>query len=553
MLRWSITMPSGCLRPALKLGLPSQYHCQVSCWEAAFLPIKSGSYSDGSFGTKAFTGQFAASLVLLEFQMSESLSPFSCVPLGSSKNAAVVSFDQASPAVFAMMPATCIPDPKTYWSGVPLGQNPPPTVVDPLGSTQMWPKLSRPQSQRLPLIRPSTPEKRFTARRAPGRGPAAAVVTASASPTAVSVAHRNPRFDEAFNIAPSPRWKTPPERPPGPAPAGRATRSADRAAWLERELKAEPDPPPRPVEPAGRVLQIVPAVERGIVLGRREHAVAVAVPRFGTLQQHAVHRATREVPRVPTLPAGATLRQNVEVDVVTNEHLRRGPLSSQQRHLLLIVARLEVPIHDIAHLREPAHDILEVEQVARFAERGPVERAHPEPLRDPQAHILEPRPGGRVQRLDGVALEPESARRGPFGRWEHPRVGQAAREAESHERTHIAQHGAERRPLLPVRGEAQRPGAHDVVSTVVISRQCGLGRRVRFSGQRADLARQRVEVGERIGPCVPRHLERVGNRSAEQVREAAVEPHVHAPHVPEVGIGEHPEIAGLAVLRRIGE
>src|SRR6266513_3887915 len=233
MLRWSMTMPSGCLRPALRLGLPSQYHCQVSCWDAAFRPIRSGSYSDGSFGTYAFTGQFDASLELVEFQMSDSLSPFSCVPLGSSKNAATVSLAHANPGALARIPATWRPEPKTYWSGVPLGQKPPPTVVDPFGSTQMWPKLSSPQSQRLAFTRPSTPEKRFTARRAPGRGPAAAVLTANASQTAASVTHRSPRFDEAFNIAPSPRWKTPPERPPGPGPAGRATRSADREASLE--------------------------------------------------------------------------------------------------------------------------------------------------------------------------------------------------------------------------------------------------------------------------------------------------------------------------------
>src|SRR5438477_5479714 len=213
MLRWSITMPSGCLRPALKLGLPSQYHCQVSCWEAAFLPIKSGSYSDGSFGTKAFTGQFAASLVLLEFQMSESLSPFSWVPLGSSKNAAVVSFDQASPAVFAMMPATCIPDPKTYWSGVPLGQNPPPTVVDPLGSTQTWPSASSPQSQRLAFCRPRKPEKRFMARRAPGRGPAAALLATSATAAATTDTTRSPCLNQALDIACSCVKKRPSKRP----------------------------------------------------------------------------------------------------------------------------------------------------------------------------------------------------------------------------------------------------------------------------------------------------------------------------------------------------
>src|SRR5213082_1573517 len=265
--------------------------------------------------------------------MSDSLSPFSCVPLGSSKNAATVSLAHANPVALPRMPATCRPEPKTYWSGVPLGQKPPPTVVEPFGSTQMWPKLSRPQSQRLPLTRPSTPAKRFTARRAPGRGPALAVLTANASPTTTSSMSRSPSFDEAFNIAPSPREEAPPERPPGPGPSGRATHSANRAASLERDLKAEPNSPPGPVEAAGRVLQVEPRVEGRVVLGRREHAVAVAVPRFGTLQQHAVHRAAREVARVAALPVLAAAQQ-VEVDTATDQGPGRRRLRPEQRYLL---------------------------------------------------------------------------------------------------------------------------------------------------------------------------------------------------------------------------
>src|SRR2546430_3342552 len=354
------------------------------------------------------------------------------------------------------MPATCIPDPNTYWSGVAWGQNPPPTVVDPFGSTQMWPKLSSPQSQRLPFTRPSTPEKRFTARRAPGRGPAAAVLTANASPTAASVTHRSPRFDEAFNIAPSPRWKTPPERPPGPAPAGRATRSTDREASLERDLKAESNAPAWPVEPAGRVLQVEPRVERGVVLGGREHPVAVAVASLGARQQHAVHRAAREVAGVAALPVLAAAQQ-VEVDAATHQGARRRRLRPQQRHLLRVVARLQVRIRHVAHLGEQAHDVLEVENVARLAEGGPVDAAHAEPFRDAQTDVLEPRPGGGVERLDGITLEPKAAWCHALGGREHPRVRQPAREPERHESADVAQHGAERRPLLPVRGEAQRP------------------------------------------------------------------------------------------------
>ena len=36
-----------------------------------------------------------------------------------------------------MMPAMLIPEPKTYWSAVPRGQMPPPTVEDPVA--QIWP------------------------------------------------------------------------------------------------------------------------------------------------------------------------------------------------------------------------------------------------------------------------------------------------------------------------------------------------------------------------------------------------------------------------------
>src|SRR6266576_1594101 len=353
--RSSTSTPNGWGRPALRFGLPSQRRAKSSSCDAAFLPKRMGLNRVGSLGTYASRGQFAASSELVDCQMSDSLSPFSWVPLGSSKKAAVVSPAHLNPDVGSTIPETCMPDPKTYWSGVPLGQNPPPTVVEPFGSTQMWPKLSRPQSQRFPLTRPRTPAKRFTARRAPGRGPALAVLTASASPTAASVAHRNPRFDEAFNIAPSPREEAPPERPPGPGPPGRATHSANRAASLERDLKAEPNSPPGPVEAAGRVLQVEPRVERGVVLGRREYAVAVAEPRFGTLQQHAVHRAAREVAGVAALPVLAAAQQ-VEVDAVTDQGAGRRRLRPEQRHLLRVVPRLQVGIGDVAHLGEQAHD-----------------------------------------------------------------------------------------------------------------------------------------------------------------------------------------------------
>jgi hypothetical protein len=43
------------------------------------------------------------------------------------------------------MPAICIPELNTYWSAVPLGQNPPPIVDEFVESTQISPVLERPQ------------------------------------------------------------------------------------------------------------------------------------------------------------------------------------------------------------------------------------------------------------------------------------------------------------------------------------------------------------------------------------------------------------------------
>ena len=44
-----------------------------------------------------------------------------------------------------MMPAICRPELNTYWSAVPLGQNPPPIVDELVESTQIWPVVARPQ------------------------------------------------------------------------------------------------------------------------------------------------------------------------------------------------------------------------------------------------------------------------------------------------------------------------------------------------------------------------------------------------------------------------
>ena len=44
-----------------------------------------------------------------------------------------------------MTPAICRPELKMYWSGVPLGQKPPPMVDELVESTQTWPSEVRPQ------------------------------------------------------------------------------------------------------------------------------------------------------------------------------------------------------------------------------------------------------------------------------------------------------------------------------------------------------------------------------------------------------------------------
>src|SRR6266550_3643143 len=198
--RSSTSTPRGWGRPALRFGLPSQRRAQTSSCDAAFLPKRMGLNRVGSLGTYASRGQFAASSELVDCQMSDSLSPFSWVPLGSSKKAVVVSPAHLNPDVGSTIPETCMPDPKTYWSGVPLGQNPPPTVVEPFGSTQTCPRASRPQSHWLTFIRPRKPENSAGARRCvPGCGTARAVGALPMTPSATN--------NQAFDIAPLLREK----------------------------------------------------------------------------------------------------------------------------------------------------------------------------------------------------------------------------------------------------------------------------------------------------------------------------------------------------------
>jgi hypothetical protein len=76
---------------------------------------------------------------------SVTASPCTWVPRASKKYAPVVSPAQANPAAGDTMPASCRPELKMYWSGVPLGQKPPPRIGEFVGSTHSSPRLLMPQ------------------------------------------------------------------------------------------------------------------------------------------------------------------------------------------------------------------------------------------------------------------------------------------------------------------------------------------------------------------------------------------------------------------------
>ena len=80
------------------------------------------SASASPFGTRAACGHAASSAGLAAFQMGWTCWPCCVVPLGSKKNAPVVSPAQAHPRVSWMAPAACRPELKTYCCGEPLGQ-----------------------------------------------------------------------------------------------------------------------------------------------------------------------------------------------------------------------------------------------------------------------------------------------------------------------------------------------------------------------------------------------------------------------------------------------
>src|SRR2546427_6730130 len=74
-------------------------------------------------------------------------------------------------------PASCRPELKMYWSGVPLGQKPPPPTGEPENATQTCPMLSMPHAWRLAWSRSPEVAKRLRARGRRGLGAGFAVAT----------------------------------------------------------------------------------------------------------------------------------------------------------------------------------------------------------------------------------------------------------------------------------------------------------------------------------------------------------------------------------------
>src|SRR5690242_5248959 len=110
-------------------------------------------------------------------------SPSAWSPRGSMKNAPTVSPAQVNPALAGIVPPSCRPELKMYWSGVPFGQNPPPTTGEFVGSTQTSPMLLIPQNCRFTFMTPNVRAKRFWPDRFVGRL-GAGLADAGLTPTA---------------------------------------------------------------------------------------------------------------------------------------------------------------------------------------------------------------------------------------------------------------------------------------------------------------------------------------------------------------------------------
>src|SRR5438046_6202472 len=316
-------------------------------------------------------GQLAAALGSSELYTRVIGSPWAWSPRGSMKNAPTVSPAQLNPAPGETCPASCNPELKMYWSGVPLGQKPPPTTGELFGSTHSSPMLLMPQKKRLTFMTPNVNANKFVPLRLAGRlglGLAEATPAVVARSAAASVA-RTARVHQVDRISSLEERSLARRRPSIRAPPASVRR-------LEAQLHAQPDVPGRSIEVLLTKEQVVIRVQRARLLGHAVHAVAVAEPRFGAAQHHAVHgRRIVGVPRRAGRP---------QVDVAVREQrvvaLR---LDGQPREL---VAQGVLPVqrvHDVARLGEDRRDVLEVEHVAGVGEGRHVQPADPEALVDP--------------------------------------------------------------------------------------------------------------------------------------------------------------------------
>src|SRR5712675_2329025 len=141
--RDSTRMPIGCFRaPAARPTLPSQNRDHTSCCDTLARPISEAAYRLVSLAYAA-VGQLARSSVRSELNVDVRASPVVWSPRGSKKNAPTVSPGQLNVAVLppGMIAAIWRPALKMYWSGLPLGQKPPPSTGLLVGSTHDSPML----------------------------------------------------------------------------------------------------------------------------------------------------------------------------------------------------------------------------------------------------------------------------------------------------------------------------------------------------------------------------------------------------------------------------
>src|SRR5689334_3603206 len=121
------------------------------------------------------------------------------------KNAPTVSPAHVNPALGGIVPPSCRPELKMYWSGVPFGQNPPPTTGELFGSTHTSPMLLMPQNCRFTFMTPNVRAKRFRPDRfvgRPGAGFASAGLTpTTAASTAAATTARPARVNQVGRIS----------------------------------------------------------------------------------------------------------------------------------------------------------------------------------------------------------------------------------------------------------------------------------------------------------------------------------------------------------------